>query len=192
MALNFNNEINQLQKTPIIGRYLSVALQGIQDGVNKLATNLAADASDATVPAPPAIQSLNVKTDGNGNVHAVISDAAGNIQRGINYFVEYDTTPNFSQPHVVHLNATRTMSPIGLPAKDDNNNDQLFYFRAYSQYRGGAPGPKINFGGNTPTSVNPGGAGKATLLPSTGSGTAQNTGQQGGSGLGTVQTRKQT
>jgi hypothetical protein len=190
MALDLNNEINRLNKIPTVGKYLAQALGRVQTGVNTLATNLAADATDH-LPAPPAVQAVNVKSDGSGNVHAVISDSA-DIQRGINYFVEYDTDPGFGQPHVVHLNASRSMPPIPLPAKDDEGNPQVFHFRAYSQYRGGLPGPKVNFGGNTPTPISPGGSAQATLLPSTGSGTAHNNGQQGGSGLGRVLTRKQT
>jgi hypothetical protein len=63
-------------------------------------------------------------------------------------------------------------------------NPQVWYFRAYSQYPGSHPGPKVLFGGNNATSVNPGGTQAMTLLPSTGSGTAQNSGQEGGSGFG--------
>ncbi len=190
MAVDFNNEINLISKMPGLGRYFATALRGLQGGINNLGNNLATDPTNDNLPAPPPIQNLTVKSDGNGNVHAVIADSS-RIQRGLNYFVEYDTDPNFTQPHVVHLNATRTMSPIPLPAKDDNGGAQVFHFRAYSQYRNGDPGPKVNFGGHTPTPVNPGGTGQATLLPSTGSGTAQNTGQQGGSGLGRFLTRKQ-
>jgi hypothetical protein len=84
----------------------------------------------------------------------------------------------------VHLGASRSMNPVMLPAKDDNGKPQQFYFRGYSQYPGGHPGSPIHFGGQTPTAVNPGGSAKLTLLPSTGSGTAENTGQQGASGFG--------
>jgi len=190
MALDFNNEINILSKTPGIGRYLAIALRGMQSGVNSLGENLAADPTNNTMPAPPPIQRITVKSDGSGNVHAVIDDSS-QIKRGINYFVEYSTDPSFKQPHVVHLNASRTMSPIPQPAKDDNGDPQVFHFRGYSQYRGGDPGQKVVFGGNTPTPVDPGGSAQATLLPSTGSGTAPNHGQSGGEGLGRQFQRKQ-
>jgi hypothetical protein len=78
------------------------------------------------------------------------------------------------------------MHPIALPAMDDNGNAQKFYFRAYSAYPGGEPGQPIHFGGNDPTGVSPGGSVKMTLLSSTGSGTAQNSGQEGASGFGKI------
>lgn len=191
MAVNFSNEINQLQKAPVIGRYLAAALNGIQDGLNNLATNMAASASSASLPPPPPIQSLTVKTDGSGNVHAVISDAS-QIQRGINYYVEADTDPNFTRPHVYDLHSSRTFGPLPFPAKDDNGDPQTFHFRGYSGYRGGPSSRPINYGGSTPTPVSPGGSGQATLLPSTGSGSASNSGQEGGSGAGRFLLRKQT
>jgi hypothetical protein len=186
-ALDIQKEISRLRKHPEYGQWMHSALQRIEDAVNTLARNTAV-AAKGVLPAPPTIQQLTVKTSGNGLVHAVINDS-NPIQKGIHYFVEYDTDKNFTQPHVVHLGASRTMSPINLPALDDNGNPQQFYFRAYSQYPGGGPGGAIHFGGDTPTPVDPGGTQQMTLLPSTGSGTAQATGQQGQSGFGKVLTR---
>src|SRR5258705_13922698 len=160
------------------------ALQRIETAVNNLGIN-AAVAPRGFMPAPPQVQQLTVKADGNGNVHAVVSDANA-IQKNIHYFVEYDTDKAFSQPHVVHLGASRTMSPIALPAMDDAGNAHQFFFRAYSQYPGGKPGTPIQFGGETATPVSPSGTAKMRPLPSTGSGTAQNSGQVGGSGFGQV------
>jgi hypothetical protein len=84
------------------------------------------------------------------------------------------------------------MSPVTLPAQDDNGGSQQFYFRAYSQYPGGKPGVPVHFGGETPTAVDPGGTQQLTLIPSTGSGTAQVSGEQGGSGFGIVLHRRPT
>ena len=185
--LDIQKELAILRKLPEYGQFVGTALQRIEDAVNGLATN-AAVAAKGKIPSPPTIQQLNVKTDGNGLVHAVISDS-NPIQKGLHYFVEYSTDSAFSQPHVVHLGASRSMSPIILPAKDDNGVAQKFFFRAYSQYPGSDPSAPQHFGGNTPTAVDPGGAAQMTLLSSTGSGTAQNSGEQGGSGFGTVLNR---
>jgi hypothetical protein len=184
--LDVQKEISILRKQDN-GQWIQSALQRIEDAVNALGTNSAV-APKGKVPPPPQIQQLNVKTDGNGLVHAVISDA-NPINKGLHYFVEYSTDSAFSQPHVVHLGASRSMNPIMLPAKDDNGNPQKFWFRAYSQYPGSDPSSPQHFGGNTPTAVDPGGAAQMTLLPSTGSGTAPNSGQRGGSGFGTVLVR---
>ena len=185
--IDLSNEITILRKIPTVGQFLGQALQKLQDGANQLGENLGADPTQ-TVPAPPPIQGLTVKTDGSGNVHAVINDSS-DIQRGIHYFLEVQQLPTsapltFSQPHVVQLGASRSMLPTPLPAQDDNGNPVHYIFQGYSQYPGGLPGPKVRFGGITPTPVLPGGTGRATLLPSTGSGTALNSGEQSGYGLG--------
>jgi hypothetical protein len=186
--LDIQKEIGILRKMDG-GQWIHSALQRIEDAVNALGTNSAV-APKGKLPVPPTIQQLNVKTDGNGLVHAVISDA-NPIQKGLHYFVEYSTDKSFSQPHVVHLGASRSMNPITLPAKDDDGNPQQFFFRAYSQYPGSDPGAPQHFGGDTPTPVDPGGSVQMTLLPSTGSGTAPNDGQRGGSGFGKVLVRPQ-
>jgi hypothetical protein len=187
--LDVQKELSILRKVPEYGQWLHSLGQRIEDAVNALGKNSAV-APKGLVPSPPQIQSLSVKTDGNGLVHAVISDA-NQINKGLRYFVEYSTDSAFSQPHVVDLGASRSMSPLNLPAKDDNGNAQRFFFRAYSQYNGSHPSPVQHFGGNTPTPVDPGGASQMTLLPSTGSGTAPNDGQRGGSGIGRVLVRPQ-
>jgi len=183
VALTINKEVNYLRMFKPIGSYLAAALERLELGVNNLGEHLAADPT-GTLPEPPPIQSLAVKAS-NGDVHAVITDN-NPIQRGLHYFVEYSSEPAFLQPHVVHLGVSRSMSPIRLPAFDDKGNPQVFYFRAYSQYPGSHPGQKVLFGGTSAASVNPGGTTNMTLLPSTGSGTAAPTGQQGGSGFGKV------
>lgn len=182
-ALDISKEITFLQQHPEIGQYLGTVLQKIEKSVNILGTNAGVDPTGAKMPPPPAIQGLNVKSDGAGNVHASISDENA-IQRGIHYFVEYDTNSSFKRPHVVPLHTSRSMQPLTLPTMDDNGQPQSYFFRAYSQYPGSDPGEKIHFGGETPTPVSPGGTSQLTLFPSTGSGTAQNSGEEGGSGFG--------
>jgi hypothetical protein len=182
MPLDIDKEMTFIRNIPGIGRLLEQAFRKVQQGVNTFGQNIAVDPT-GVVPAPPPINQLDVKSSGTGLVHAVITDN-NKIQKNLHYFVEYANEPNFLQPHVVHLGASRSMSPVTLPALDDNGNPQNFYFRAYSQYPGGKPGPIVHFGGGTPTAVAPGGTHQMTLLPSTGSGTAQASGQEGGSGFG--------
>lgn len=184
MPVDIEKELTFLRNIPQIGRYLGDALRKLVEGTNLLGQNSAVDPV-GTMPAPPTVQQLQVKTNGAGLVHAVVTDN-NPIQKNLHYFVEYSTDPNFLQPHVKHLGASRSMEPLTLPALDDNGNPQSFYFRAYSQYPGSDPGQVVHFGGDTPTAVNPGGTQRMTLIPSTGSGTAQATGQQGGSGFGKV------
>lgn len=185
MGLDISKEITILQQHPEIGKYLGTVLQKLEASVNLLGTNAGVDPTGAKMPAPSPIQKVDVKSDGSGNVHASISDN-NQIQRSIHYFMEYDTDPSFKQPHVVHMGTSRSMPPLTLPDKDGNGQPQQFYFRAYSQYPGSDPGEKIHFGGETPAGISPGGSSQLTLFPSTGSGTAQNSGQEGGSGFGKV------
>jgi len=183
MAVDINKELNYIRLIPGIGNYLGDAFERLTKGVNQLGNHIGADPT-GVMPQPPAIQELQVKTNGTGLVHAVITDH-NTIAKNLHYFVEYDTSPSFLQPHVVHLGVSRSMPPITLPGHDDNGNQQTFYFRAYSQYPGSHPGPKMS----SPAGVQPGGSQMLTLLPSTGSGTAQNSGQEGGSGFGKIQIR---
>lgn len=190
MAVDISKELVFLRQVPQIGNYLGDALQRLLSGVNNLGNHVAVDPA-GTMPPPPPIQQLTVKSSGTGLVHAVISDN-NKLSKNLHYFVEYDTNPGFPQPQVAHIGATRQMAPINLPAKDDDGNPQKFYFRAYSQYQGGHPGPAVHFGGTTPEPVDPGGTHQMTLIPSTGSGTAQNTGQEGASGFGKILIRPAT
>jgi hypothetical protein len=190
VAVDINKELTFIRQIPMIGNYLGDALQRIVKGVNLTGDHLGVDPS-GVLPAPNAIQQLDVKTNGTGLVHATITDH-NEISKNLHYFVEYTNEPSFLQPHVKQLGASRSMDPLQLPAMDDNGNPQSWYFRAYSQYPGGQPGPKVQHGGTTPTAINPGGTQQMTLLPSTGSGTAQNSGQEGGSGFGKIQIRPAT
>src|ERR1700746_1860149 len=114
MAVSIEKELTILGQVPGFGQYLSNALRLLVNGVNNLGQNVAVD-PNGKLPAPPAVQQLTVKTNGMGLVHAVINDS-NPISKNLHYFVEYDTNPNFSQPHVAHLGVSRTMHPITLPA----------------------------------------------------------------------------
>ena len=147
-----------------------------QTAINQVASQTNATASGTTA-APPPISALSVRGNATGLFDIQIQDN-NPVEQGINYFVEYSTTPSFSQPYVLDLGPSRnghvTMAGITL------------YFRAYSQYRPSQPSTTVYFGSaGSPTPVNAGGATVATVLQSsTGSGTATNTGTQGGVGFG--------
>lgn len=160
--------------------------QRIEDAINRLSDHVGADPVGEKLPPHP-IQGVNVVTAGE-LVHVSINDSS-ELHRGIHYFVEADTDPNFPKPFVVHQGTSRTALPISLPTKDGGGNTLNYYFRAYSQYPGSPPSPKIAFGGTTPSAVTLGGTTQLTLSPSTGSGTAAADGQQGGQGFGVSQTR---
>lgn len=138
--------------------------------------------------APPPPDSVNVVASG-GFAHVQITHNA-QVNKGINYFTEVDTNPNFPQPHVIDHGTSRSSHPFPLPAFDANGNAQSWHFRSFSQYPGSLPSSPTTFGGsNGATPVSVGGTVNLTMLPSTGSGTASPQGGQGGHGFGVVATR---
>jgi len=182
MPLDVDHYISQIRVNPE-WRWIYLALKKITTHVNQLATNSGSDTQ--TLPAPPQIASLTVKSSGTGLVHLSISDPA-NISRNLRYFAEYWPATTASSPpvnpHVIDLGASREHI-FRLPGLDDSSNPQSFNFHAYSQYPGSdSPSPPVRY----PNLVSPGGTDTLSLLPSTGSGTAPNSGALGASGLGKV------
>ena len=146
---------------------LTDALDAIQTAVNNGFEKLGASPVGSTQP-PPTISAVTVSKTSNGSLQAVIQDNTP-IQWGIHYFLEHSTTPNFTQPHVIHLGQSRTW--IGPDVSKD-----FPYWRAYSMYPGQVEqSTSVYHQGVITTSA---------VLPSTGSGTASGNGQQGGQGFG--------
>jgi len=163
-------------------------VQQMIDAINNLSEHVGADpVGNKDTPAP--IQGITVKNAGEV-VHVALTDNSA-LHKGAHYFVEYDTDPGFPQPQVIHMGTSRNHPPFVLPSKNDGGDNVSYYFRAYSQYPGSEPSETQVFGGTTPTAVTPGAATPTllTLLPSSGSGTAAPTGQQGGYGFGKFQKR---
>lgn len=171
-----------IQENPELGSLI----QRIINGVNTLADNTASSAVGRLSPPPP-INALNVKVSGE-YAHMTI-DHSGDIQQGIKYFVETATNPEFIGAHVIPFHTSRSRDPIHLAPKDDAGNAQTWYARAYAQYQGSDPSAPVPYGGTSPTPITTTGATQLTWQPSTGSGTASNTGQQIGWGYGKIAKR---
>jgi hypothetical protein len=154
-------------------------LQSIIDGVNTLADNTASSAVGRLAPPTP-INGVAIKQSGE-MLHIQISHS-GAVQQGVRYFSEISTSGG-SQPLVIDHGTSRTSHPISLPTLDDNGNTQQYTLHSYNQLPGSDPTPRVAYPGNPFTMS---GTTRMTLLPSTGSGTAANTGQQAGWGLGKV------
>jgi hypothetical protein len=184
------------QKDSFLGSFCS----RLVDAVNTLATNAGVTAVGKTSP-PPKIDSISVAgtqgTIAENTItcpseilhHVIIHNQS--LNKGIQYFSEIDTTPSFTQPHVISHGTGRT-SFLTLPTyMNDGSTKQTYYLRSYAQYPGSDPCvPTVlgNLGGPTKIQMTPpaGGGSAMTLLSSTGSGTAAATGQQGAQGLGTT------
>lgn len=175
-------ELSQIeQQNPMLGRLM----RKILSGVNTLATNTATSATGETAP-PKAPDGVSVKVQGEF-MHIQISHA-GELHRNVRYFSEITPSTSPGQHIVVDHGASRTSHPILLPTFPDGGGDKTTYtVKSYAQYPSSQPSqPTL---ANSGTAFTMGGATQMTLLPSTGSGTASSSGQQGGSGLGKVQKR---
>jgi hypothetical protein len=171
------------QKQPFLGSLFRTVINGI----NTLAKNTATSATgEIAAPKPP--DSVTVAPMGD-NLHVVISHG-GSIQRGIRYFTEVGVDdPKFAQPHVVDHGSARG-GFIALPTNISSGVPHNYYVRSYAQYLSSQPSSPTVVGGlSSPTAVQLTGTAIGTPLLSTGSGTASNTGQQGGAGLGKTQVR---
>lgn len=183
--LDGGNLLAEVEKQwPSLGRLLRTR---IIPAINTTASAAGvAPVGNISAPNPP--NSISVKTQGE-MVHVSIADN-NEIQKGIHYFTEADTTPSFSQPIVIHHGPSRTPAPFTLPTNSDAAVPHSWYFRTYAQYPGGQPSAAIPLGGvGAPKAVTLTGSTNLTLLPSTGSGTADGNGQSGGSGFGKVTQR---
>jgi hypothetical protein len=148
------------------------ALKSVVDAVNNLGTGTGVDPAGATA-APVALAAISVQA-ADGIFDIALTDNSP-LVRGIQYFVESDATPAFLQPHVYALGPSRN-ARLAL-------GNLTLYWRGYSQYAGSQPSQPVTFG-NPPSAVTGGGSAGPAQQPSSGSGTASGTGQQGGSGLG--------
>jgi hypothetical protein len=163
------------------------------DAVNSLAKNAGVAAVGKLAP-PPKIDSIQVQGTQNGGTITVPSEHLHwtlthnqAIQKGVQYITEIATEPNFLQPHVVDHGCSRS-GFLHLPTfQSDGVTPQRYFMRSYAQYHGSNPSEPTVLGGLTnATQIKMTGTSGTTLLPSTGSGTASPTGQQGGHGLGKV------
>src|SRR6185312_10262420 len=113
--------------------------------------------------APPQVNGLTVSGQ-NGHFSGAIQDN-NPIYRGIQYYVEHDTDPNFSNPTVVHLGDSRNFNMFLGSGKR--------YWRAYSAYGSSSPSKAVYHGGQAaPVGVEGGGnIGGPAVLPSQSSGT---------------------
>jgi hypothetical protein len=146
------------------------ALDDVATGTNNLAAQLSADPNGSDIT-PANVAQVQAQHLGNGLVDVAITDNSS-LSRAINYYIEADTSPNFtSNPRGITTGPIRNGSLV-LP-------NGTYYVRAYSQYPAGGP-PSKPVNAAQPIVVT--GSASLPLLASQGSGTG-NPGQ-GGQGAG--------
>lgn len=151
------------RRDPFVGE----TFRTIQDAVNRAGITVGVDPSPAaTYPPPTAPTSLSVAAE-NGFFDCVITDA--NPQRGVVYFLDYSTTPNFGAPRTISLGPARTeYKQLG---------NQTLYWRCYSQFQGSNISGYTYFGTQAaPTPVVGGGSSGPAPMPSAGTGAGPSTG----------------
>lgn len=162
MALPYRSRAYLLTKDPRLVEALDDITSHLEGVMNQ--TNTAP--KNGTVLPPPAPSALTVSSNG-GIFDAAIHDNNSPVVRGVNYFLEYSTTPAFSRPTQIDLGASRNWR--------GHLGNQNLYWRAYSSYptseksgyayHGGAAQPMVVQGGGTISGPN--------IQPSNGSGTSQ-------------------
>lgn len=166
--------VPQLAQIKARDPYLYESLKQVVGAVNSIGKATGVDPS-GSIAAPAQIGSVSV-TAADGIFDIALTDNSP-VRRGVFYFLESDTDPSFSSPHVYFLGSSRNLrASLG---------NQTLYWRGYSQYIGSVPSTPVAFG-SPPTAVTGGGSAGPPPQPSSGSGTA--TAQQGGSGFGVSQT----
>jgi len=183
--------------------YLGSFLSRLGDAVNTLAGNAGVAAVGKTSP-PPRVDNITVQGTQAGDTLTAPSEILHwtlthnqAINKGIKYFSEIDTDPNFPQPHVYVHDASRTgfltLPTYATAAAKTALQPTAYYLRSYAQYPGSdACAPTVLGNLGAPTKIQMTGTSVTSLLPSTGSGTASAQGQQGGQGLGAVVRRPTT
>jgi hypothetical protein len=173
---SFLNEIYQSDSR------LGTLLSRIIGAVNQTAGSAGvAPVGQSIKLSPP--DNVNVATAGE-LMHVSITDNSA-ANRQVHYFTEVSNNPQFLQPIVIHHGPSRTGVPFSLPTKDSTGATHNWYVRSFRQSPGGPPSDPVTYGGSaSPTAVTMSGSTQLTLLPSTGSGTSSNTGQQAAQGFG--------
>ena len=166
--------IPQLAQVKARDPYVYESLQQVVSAINSLGRAAGVDPS-GSIAQPAPIGGISVVA-ADGIFDIAITDNSA-VHRGIYYFAEADTSPNFTAPRVYFM-GSRAILRVAL-------GNLTLYWRGYSQYIGSTPSAPVTFG-SPPTAVAGGGSAGPALQASSGSGTA--TGQQGGSGFGTALT----
>lgn len=157
---------------PELGQKLSEIIQQVSKAVNTMEQQGNFNVN-GNPTAPPAPNALHV-TAQNGVFKFAITDQDPNLYRGVKYYIEHDTDPQFTNPQPINIADARNHTAF--------LGNQTRYFRALKAYTPSAPSEAIYFGSaNSPTAV-PGGGSivPPADLPSQGSGTGvQGQGLQG-------------
>jgi hypothetical protein len=195
MAKGINEQLQGGQELSVVNQkdaYSGSLFGRVIDAINQLAKNAGVAAVGKVAPPPP-INSINVQGAISNGILTAPSEILHwtiqhnqPVQKGIRYFSEIDTSPSFTNPHVVDHGTSRSAF-LTLPKMDNAGTTHTYYLRSYAQMPGSDPvSPTVHGGLSGAIGIQMTGTSKTSILPSTGSGTAAANGSQGGHGLGIV------
>lgn len=151
------------------------ALQDFNQAITNHISQTNGNATGEPQP-PPSPMGIQV-TARDGYAHIALNDQ-GPIFRGIKYWVQHASTPNFTD--AIHTQASGTE----LRNHTEFIGNQTRYFRAYKSYAASPPTEPVIHGGVTPMAVQGGGSIAGPLfLPPQGTGTSPATGNVSGPGI---------
>src|ERR1043166_9474365 len=117
--------ISELAELQTRDPYVHSVIKKIVDHIN-VTEKITGVAKTGTLPAPPVIGTLTVSA-ANGFFDVAILDN-GDVQPGINYFAEWDTSKDFTNAHTVYMGPSRNVHVF--------LGNLTLYWRAYSMYLG--------------------------------------------------------
>lgn len=118
--MSYKNRSFILSKHPEIAE----ALDEIMRNFSQVMDHTNTTARGGAAPPPP-VSAISVDAK-EGIFDVSITDNSSSVSRGINYFLEYSTSPQFEAPTVVDLGASRNWRRM--------LGNHTLYFRAYSAY----------------------------------------------------------
>jgi hypothetical protein len=140
MPLNLKNLDyfkNLKEWTPEAGVRLAEMMNQVNEGVTNVEQQTNSNAQGQPLPPPP-INNLKV-TASQGHFSAEINHEGAQFYRSPNYFLVHADNPQFTNPHIVDLGASRNWNGfLG------NTNR---YFAAYASYQSSPPSPMTYHGG---------------------------------------------
>ena len=136
MPLLYRNQAAIRSKNPEVAQ----ALDDLAFYLENISNQANVDPHGSTVSPPPTINSLKV-TAAQGVHEISINDNSAPVIRGINYYVEHSTSPQFSAPHVLDLGSSRNHRVF--------LGNQTRFFRAYSAYPNSARSAPVYHGTET-------------------------------------------
>ncbi len=126
----------RLPDAPDFGMKLFELITSMATGVNNIEQQTNSNATGQPQP-PPAVSALHVTAE-NGHFQIAINHEGAEFFRSPKYFVEHSETPDFKNPHIMDLGATRNITKFF--------GNTTLYFRAYAAYSASHPGPTVYHG----------------------------------------------